>query len=319
MDRTLKILNSIEKSAGKILVVMGGSSAERDISIKSGEAVYNSLRNYKLQSCLYDWSGRNLDFLQKTDFDTCFIAVHGRGGEDGKLQAALDILGKPFTGSGFMASAIAMHKYRTKQIWSVNGLNTPNSLLWQKDFSYQFILDEIGLPLMIKPVHEGSSVGISLVSKENEIMPAIEKAEKFDNEILIEQFIEGHEYTVSILNNYSLPSIKLETPRQFYDYDAKYLSKDTRYICPSGLDSTEEKIISGLAIKAFRALGCDGWGRIDFIRDNTGEFYLIEANTVPGMTNHSLVPMAALQAGISFDELVLRILSSSIKGVENES
>ncbi len=318
MDSTLEILNSIEKSAGKILVVMGGSSAERDISIKSGEAVYNSLRNYKLQSCLYDWSGKNLDFLQKKDFDTCFIAVHGRGGEDGKLQAALDILGKPFTGSGFMASALAMHKYRTKQIWSVNGLTTPNSLLWQKDFSYQFILDEIGLPLMIKPAHEGSSVGISLVSQENEITPAIEKAEKFDNEILIEQFIEGDEYTVSILNNYSLPSIKLETPRQFYDYDAKYLSKDTRYICPSGLDSIEEKIISGLAIKAFRALGCDGWGRIDFIRDNTGEFFLIEANTVPGMTNHSLVPMAALQAGISFDELVLRILSSSIKGVENE-
>ena len=319
MNSTLKMLNSIENSAGKILVVMGGSSAERDISIQSGKAVHNSLCNYKLQSCLYDWSGRNLDFLHNIRFDTCFIAVHGRGGEDGKLQAALDILGKPFTGSSFMASAIAMHKYRTKQIWSVNGLITPNSLLWQKDFSYQFILDEIGLPLMIKPAHEGSSVGISLVLKEDEIMPAIEKAEKFDNEILIEQFIQGDEYTVSILNNYPLPSIKLETPRQFYDYDAKYLSNDTRYICPSGLNSTEEKIIAGLAIKAFRALGCDGWGRIDFIRDKTGEFFLIEANTVPGMTNHSLVPMAASQAGISFDELVLRILSSSIKGVDNES
>ena len=319
MNNASKILECIKKSVGKILVIMGGSSSERDISIQSGEAIHSALCNYQLQSCLYDWSGKELDFLQSVEFDTCFIAVHGRGGEDGKLQAALGIHGKPYTGSGFMASAIAMHKYRTKQIWSCNGLNTPKSLLWRDgDPSQQFILDELGLPLMIKPVREGSSVGVSLVLKENDISAALEKAQKFDNEILIEQFIQGDEYTVSILGNNPLPSIKLETPRQFYDYDAKYLSEDTRYICPSGLRNFDELTISDIAIKGFKALGCGGWGRVDFIRDSSGEFFLIEVNTVPGMTSHSLVPMAALEAGIRFDELVLRILTSSIKGFENE-
>ncbi len=318
MNSASKFLKSIGKLESQILVVMGGSSAERDISIKSGEAIHSSLCNSQLQSCLYDWSGKELDFLRSSKFDICFIAVHGRGGEDGKLQAALEMHGKPFTGSGFMASAIAMHKYRTKQIWSSTGLTTPKSLLWQDDFSQQFIVDELGLPLMIKPAHEGSSVGISLVLKSNDITAALKKARKFDNEILIEQFIHGDEYTVSILGNQPLPSIKLETPRQFYDYEAKYLSEDTRYICPSGLSNIEELTISDIAIKAFKALGCEGWGRVDFIRDYSGEFFLIEVNTVPGMTSHSLVPMAALEAGISFDELVLRILSSSIQGFENE-
>ena len=318
MNSASKLLKSIEKSVGKILVVMGGSSAEREISIQSGEAVHSSLCNSQLESCLYDWSGKELNFIQTLEFDICFIAVHGRGGEDGKLQAALEIHGKPFTGSGFMASAIAMHKYRTKQIWSFNGLTTPKSLLWQDSISQQFILDELGLPLMIKPAHEGSSVGVSLVLKEDDISPALQKAQKFDNEILIEQFIQGDEYTVSILGNHPLPSIKLETPRQFYDYCAKYSSEDTRYICPSGLSNIDELTISDIAIKAFKALGCDGWGRVDFIRDSSGEFFLIEVNTVPGMTNHSLVPMAALEVGIPFDELVLRILGSSIEGFENE-
>ena len=318
MNSASKLLKSIENSVGKILVVMGGSSAEREISIQSGEAVHSSLCNSQLESCLYDWSGKELDFIQTVEFDICFIAVHGRGGEDGKLQAALEIHGKPFTGSGFMASAIAMHKYRTKQIWSFNGLTTPKSLLWQNNISQKFILDELGLPLMVKPAHEGSSVGVSLVLKEDDISPALQKAQKFDNEILIEQFIQGDEYTVSILGDHPLPSIKLETPRQFYDYHAKYSSEDTRYICPSGLSNIDELKISDIAIKAFKALGCDGWGRVDFIRNSSGEFFLIEVNTVPGMTNHSLVPMAALEVGISFDELVLRILSSSIEGFENE-
>ncbi|OUU75482.1 MAG: hypothetical protein CBC29_04075 [Methylococcaceae bacterium TMED69] len=318
MNSASKLLKSIENSVGKILVVMGGSSAEREISIQSGEAVHSSLCNSQLESCLYDWSGKELDFIQTVEFDICFIAVHGRGGEDGKLQAALEIHGKPFTGSGFMASAIAMHKYRTKQIWSFNGLTTPRSLLWQNNISQQFILDELGLPLMIKPAHEGSSVGVSLVLKEDDISPALQKAQKFDNEILIEQFIQGDEYTVSILGDHPLPSIKLETPRQFYDYHAKYSSEDTRYICPSGLSNIDELTISDIAIKAFKALGCDGWGRVDFIRNSSGEFFLIEVNTVPGMTNHSLVPMAALEVGISFDELVLRILSSSLEGLEHE-
>tara|TARA_Y200000002_G_scaffold258849_1_gene214623 strand:- start:209 stop:1165 length:957 start_codon:yes stop_codon:yes gene_type:complete len=318
MNSASKLLKSIENSVGKILVVMGGSSAEREISIQSGEAVHSSLCNSQLESCLYDWSGKELDFIQTVEFDICFIAVHGRGGEDGKLQAALEIHGKPFTGSGFMASAIAMHKYRTKQIWSFNGLTTPRSLLWQNNISQQFILDELGLPLMIKPAHEGSSVGVSLVLKADDISPALQKAQKFDNEILIEQFIQGDEYTVSILGDHPLPSIKLETPRQFYDYHAKYSSEDTRYICPSGLSNIDELTISDIAIKAFKALGCDGWGRVDFIRNSSGEFFLIEVNTVPGMTNHSLVPMAALEVGISFDELVLRILGSSLEGLENE-
>ncbi len=311
-------LEAIKKNVGKVLVVMGGSSAEREIAIRSGEAVHKSLCNYQLQSFLFNWSGKDLDFLRNIDFDTCFIIVHGRGGEDGKLQAALDIWGKPFTGSGFTASAIAMHKFRTKQIWEWCGLRTPRSLLWSENLRVNSVLEELSLPLMIKPAHEGSSVGISLVDKRDDILIAIDKAKKYDKEILVEEYIEGTEYTVSIVDNHPLPSIKLQTPRQFYDFDAKYLSNDTEYICPSGLTIEEEKLISTLGMKAFEAIGCTGWGRVDFIRNKNGEFFLIEVNTVPGMTDHSLVPMAAKQQGILFDELVLRILCSSIKGYEHE-
>ncbi len=303
----------LEESVGKVLVIMGGCSAERDISIQSGEAVHKSLLKYKLQSSLFDWSGRDLNFLRDVDFDTCFIALHGRGGEDGKVQAALEILGKRFTGSGFMASAIAMHKFRAKQIWKTCGLTTPRSFLLSDNCNDQVVLNHLDLPFMVKPVHEGSSVGVSLVIDSNEVSNAINKARKFDKEILIEQFIKGGEYTVSIVGNEALPSIKLETPRQFYDFDAKYLSEDTKYICPSGLSDSEENVISSIAINAFKAIGCSGWGRVDFIRDSVGKFFLIEINTVPGMTQHSLVPMAALQVGVSFDELVLRILMSSAR------
>ena len=221
------ILETIKKNVGKVLVVMGGSSAEREISIRSGVAVHKSLCNYQLQSFLFDWSGKDLDFVRNIDFDTCFIIVHGRGGEDGKLQAALDIWGKPFTGSGFTASAIAMHKFRTKQIWESCGLRTPKSLLWNESSGVNFVLGELTLPLMIKPAHEGSSVGISLIDNRDEILIAIDKAKKYDKEILVEEYIEGTEYTVSIVDNHPLPSIKLQTPRQFYDFGTNRISQTT--------------------------------------------------------------------------------------------
>ncbi len=302
---------------GKVAVLLGGNSAEREVSLKSGEAVYQSLLAQKLDVIKFDPKERDLLDLQQEGIHRVWIALHGRGGEDGTLQAVLESMNIGYTGSGVLGSALAMDKWRSKMIWKACGLSVAaHALVTTND-----VLDEqmirklyakLGPTLFVKPSHEGSSVGMSKVKKAEELKPAIESALKFDSEVLVERFIDGKEYTVSILNGVALPSISMVTPREFYDYEAKYQSTETQYFCPSGLTVEEESKLGKIALKAFNALSCGGWGRIDFIRDkHDGEFKVLEANTVPGMTKTSLVPKAAKQNNMSFDELTLAILQTS--------
>lgn len=304
-------LTRIARAAGRVGVLMGGRSAEREVSLKSGQAVLAALVAAGVEAVAVDWNGGlDLQLLERR-FDRVFIALHGRGGEDGEVQALLELLGLPYTGSRMLGCALAMDKYRSKLAWLGAALPTPPYLLVEADARPGALADALGLPLMVKPAREGSSLGVSKVTTVDELPAALAHARGYDELVIAERCIVGGEYTLAIVDGRALPVIKLETPHAFYDYAAKYLVDSTRYLCPCGLDAAAEQAAAELGLAAFAALGGHGWGRVDFMRDLDGRNWLIELNTVPGMTDHSLVPMAARAAGISFGELVLAILGSS--------
>jgi D-alanine-D-alanine ligase len=298
---------------GKVAVLMGGTSAERDISLKSGSAVLSGLLQRDVDAHAVDTREQTLQSIQQAAYARAFIILHGRGGEDGVMQGALETIGLPYTGSGVLGSALSMDKLRCKQLWHGMGLPTPQWHVLESESDCDKAVAQLGLPLIVKPAHEGSSVGMSKVEQAEQLVAAWKLAAEYDNCVLAEQWINGAEYTASILGDKVLPLIKLETPHAFYDFDAKYVANDTRYLCPCGLTEQEEARIAGIAKQAFDAVAASGWGRVDFICDAKGQPWLIEVNTVPGMTDHSLVPMAARAAGIEFDELVWRILQTSEK------
>lgn len=301
-------------SAGHVGVLMGGTTAEREVSLNSGNAVARALNEAGIKVTTIDWDGSLESLTKATDIDRFFVALHGRGGEDGQVQAALELLGREYTGSGVAACALAMDKVRSKWTWAGAGLPTPKFevVAEHEPGDAEHLLQSLGLPMFIKPAREGSSIGISKVDSGEQIADAIKQAKQFDGLVLAEQFVAGGEYTISIVAGKALPTIKLETPRGFYDYQAKYLADDTNYLCPCGLDRDAEVSAEQLALRAFETLGGRGWGRIDLMRDGDGKMWLIEMNTVPGMTDHSLVPMSGLAAGWSFQQLVLVILGSSM-------
>lgn len=293
---------------GKVAVLFGGRSAEREVSLKSGAAVLASLLRSGVDAHAFDPATRSLQGLVDEGFDRAFIALHGRFGEDGTVQGALELLGIPYTGSGVMASALGMDKWRSKLVWQAGGLPVPEFVMLDELSVTADVIQQLGLPLFVKPANEGSSVGISKVKAASELQAAYLDAARHDKLVIAERFIGGGEYTVAILGGQALPVIKIEPACEFYDYEAKYLRDDTRYLCPSRLDEAREAEMQGLALKAFALIGGQGWGRVDFLMSEAGEPYVLEINTSPGMTDHSLVPMAAREAGISFDELVLRVL-----------
>lgn len=297
---------------GKVAVVYGGTSAEREVSLESGKAVYAALQRKGVDAHALDAFGAELlRLLQQGSFDRAFIVLHGRGGEDGVLQGALDMLGLPYTGSGVLGSALGMDKVRTKQVWQALGLPTPEFALLQSADDVARALQQIGLPLIVKPAREGSTLGITQVTTAEALRPAWQAALSYDTDVVAERYVQGAEYTASLLDGEALPLIRIEAASGFYDYQAKYVANDTRYLCPCGLDPQRERELQQLAVRAFEALGCSGWGRVDFICDAQGQPWLLEANSVPGMTSHSLVPMAAHAAGMDFDTLVWRILETS--------
>lgn len=302
---------ALRARAGRIVVLMGGESAEREVSLRSGGAICRALEKLGCDVMALDWRAALLPELLAMRPDRVFIALHGRGGEDGCLQGALQVAGIPYTGSGVLACALAMDKIRTKQVWQSMNLPTPDFVVADPTLPAQQIIARLGLPVMVKPAREGSSIGISLVRDASALDAALALARSHDAQVLVEAFISGGEYTVSIVDNAVLPAIKLETPREFYDYEAKYHATTTRYLCPAGLSEAEERAMASVARAAFEAVGAEGWGRVDFMRDAAGQVWLIEVNLVPGMTDHSLVPMAADVAGWSFEDLVARILRSS--------
>ncbi|XXN63900.1 D-alanine--D-alanine ligase [Enterobacter ludwigii] len=299
----------------KVAVLMGGTSAEREVSLMSGAAVLAGLREMGIDAHAVDTRDVSVLNLKQQGFAKAFIALHGRGGEDGTLQAVLDFLQLPYTGSGVMASAITMDKLRSKLLWQGRGLPS-GKFVWLTRQQHEQGLDAdtiaaieaLGLPLFVKPSCEGSSVGISRVNSAEALPAALDEAFRHDNDVLIEAFLSGAEYTVGIVGEQILPSIRIKTASEFYDYEAKYISDDTEYFCPSGLSAEQEAELQTLVWAAWRALGCSGWGRVDVMADSEGNFQLLEVNTSPGMTSHSLVPMAAKQAGYSFPQLVARIL-----------
>jgi D-alanine-D-alanine ligase len=297
---------------GKVAVLMGGNSAEREISLNSGHAVLQALLAEGVDAVKIDTAHHAIAQLTTTPFNRAFIVLHGRGGEDGTIQALLQQLHIPYTGSGVMASAIAMDKYRTKLIWQGLGLPTPPCIVLEAQTDFNHVVEQFGLPLMVKPVLEGSSVGISKVTESQALPKAYSEAAQFNCEVIAEKFITGVEYTVAILHNSVLPLIQLAPARAFYDYVAKYTDSGTQYICPCGLPTEKEQELQSLALQAFLAVGASGWGRVDLMLDTDGQPWLIEINTVPGMTDHSLVPMAAKTAGMTFNQLVLKILETSL-------
>ncbi len=297
---------------GKVAVMMGGSSAEREISLQSGRAVLDALQRQKIDAHIVDPQKDMMTQLEKGKYDRVFIALHGRGGEDGLMQGMLETLGLPYTGSGVLGSSLAMDKCRSKRIWQSYEIPTPPFVELDEHSDWVDVAKYLGLPLIVKPVREGSSYGASKVKELNEMEDAWRQACEYDERVMAESWIEGDEYTVSILADESLPMIRLETPREFYDYEAKYIAESTQYHCPSGLDVEIENELSKLAVDAFQALDASGWGRVDLMVDANGKPWLIEVNTIPGMTSHSLVPMSAKGAGINFDELTLKILATSL-------
>jgi D-alanine-D-alanine ligase len=294
------------RNFGKVAVLFGGISGEREVSLKSGAAVLAALQRQGVDAHAFDPAERPLHDLES--FDVAMINLHGRFGEDGAMQGALELLGIPYTGSGVMASAIGMDKWRTKLIWSAAGVSTPAFEVVTAKSDFAAIEQKLGLPLFVKPANEGSSIGISKVKQVGGLKAAYELAAKSDPLVIAEQFVGGGEYTVGILGDQALPIVRIVPKNEFYDFEAKYLRDDTEYLCPCGLSAQKEAQIQQQALQAFNAVGCSGWGRVDFLMDESGQHYFLEVNTSPGMTDHSLVPMAAKAAGISFDELVVRVL-----------
>ena len=293
---------------GKVAVLMGGKSAERAVSLKSGARVLEALRKKGVDAHAFDPAERGLDALMSERFQRAFIALHGRYGEDGTVQGVLELLGIPYTGSGVLGSALAMDKWRTKLLWQAAGVSTPRQELLGPDTDLAAVAARLGLPLMVKPANEGSSIGMTKLRDAARFDEAYALAANYDKLVIAEAFIDGPELTAGILGGEALPLIRLETPRDFYDYEAKYLADDTRYLVPCGLPGETEAMIQREALRAFFALGCRGWGRVDLMLDRSGKPQFLEVNTSPGMTDHSLVPMAARHAGISFEDLCLRIL-----------
>lgn len=297
---------------GKVAVLYGGWAAERPVSLKSGAAVLAALQESGVDAHGIDVDRDILSVLQAGNYDRVFNILHGRGGEDGVIQGALELLGLPYTGCGVKASAISMDKLMTKRLWLGAGLPTPNYRVLTADTNFDAVVAELGLPLIVKPASEGSSIGISKVTEAAALKPAYEAAAQSDPVVIVEQWITGSEYTAGILAGEPLPLIRVEVPGVFYDYEAKYISNDTRYFCPCGLTAAEESRVCQLALQAFAAVGGRGWGRVDMMRDQQGNTWLIEVNTNPGMTDHSLVPMAARAVGMDFNALVLRILETTL-------
>ena len=299
-------------SLGKVAVLMGGRSSEREISLLSGKGVLAALRSKGVDAHAFDPAERDLADLKREGYARCFIALHGRGGEDGTLQGALEVLGIPYTGSGVLGSAVGMDKWRTKMIWIANGIPTPRYRILSAGDDWNAVARELGLPLIVKPANEGSTLGLTKVTDASQLPAAYElAARKFHDIALAEQFIDGPEYTASILGDTALPLIRIEAPQGNYDYQNKYFTDDTKYHCPCGLPDAKEAELRALALRAFRLAGCTGWGRIDLLLDRDGHPYLLEVNTSPGMTGHSLVPMAARRAGLSYEDLCVRILESA--------
>jgi len=293
---------------GKVAVLMGGKSAERAVSLKSGAMVLAALRKKGVDAHAFDPAERGLDALMSERFQRVFIALHGRYGEDGTVQGALELLGIPYTGSGVLASALAMDKWRTKLLWQAAGVPTPRQELLAPDTDLGAVAARLGLPLMVKPANEGSSIGMTKLREAARFDEAYALAANYDKVVIAEAFVDGPELTAGIVGGDALPLIRLETPRDFYDYEAKYLADDTRYLVPCGLPGETEAMIQREALRAFSVLGCRGWGRVDLMLDPSGTPQFLEVNTSPGMTDHSLVPMAARHAGVSFEDLCLRIL-----------
>jgi D-alanine-D-alanine ligase len=293
---------------GKVAVLLGGKSAEREVSLKSGNAVLAALKRRGVDAHPFDPAERELAELKTAGFACAFIALHGGYGEDGTLQGALELMGMPYTGSGVLASSLAMDKWRTKLIWQAAGIPVPDYEVLDAASDFAAVEARLGLPLFVKPAREGSSIGISKVKTPGGLRAAYDEAAKHDSLVIAEAYIGGGEYTVAILGATALPVIKIEPASEFYDYEAKYLRDDTRYLCPCGLAPEQEKRIQEQARKAYAVIGGNGWGRVDFLMDEAGNPYFLEVNTAPGMTDHSLVPMAARAAGMSFEELVVKIL-----------
>ncbi len=300
------------RSFGKVAVLFGGTSAEREISLKSGNAVLAALKSRGVDAHAFDPAERPLADLKADGFERVFLILHGRGGEDGTAQGALELMGIPYTGSGVMASAVGMDKWRTKLLWRGAGLPVPDYALLDADSDFDAVERQLGLPLFVKPANEGSSVGVTKVKAPGALAAAYQEAARHDALVLAERYVGGGEFTVGMLgegdNLRALPVVKIEPATEFYDYEAKYFRDDTRYLCPSGLPAEKETEMQVLAKRAFSVLGCRGWGRVDVLLDTDGTPYLLEINTAPGMTDHSLVPMAARVAGLDFPELCVKVL-----------
>jgi D-alanine-D-alanine ligase len=306
----------LNKQFGRVAVLLGGNSGEREVSLNSGGAVLAALLRQGVDAHAFDPAAQKIADLSL--FDRAFISLHGRGGEDGTIQGALETLGVPYTGSGVMASSIGMDKWRTKLLWCATDVATPDFVLVQAQSDFAAIEQKLGLPLFVKPANEGSSIGITKVKSGGALKAAFELAEKSDPLVIAEKFVGGGEYTVGILGDenlglVALPIVRIVPKNEFYDYDAKYLRDDTEYKCPCGLSAEKEAQIQQEALQAFRVIGCKDWGRVDFLMDDAGNHYFLEVNTSPGMTDHSLVPMAAKAAGLDFDTLVMRILALTLE------
>ena len=299
---------------GKVAVLFGGSSAEREVSLMSGQAVLAALQGAGVDAHGFDPAEQSLDVLRKEQFERAFIILHGRGGEDGTVQGALELLKIPYTGSGVMASALSMDKWRTKLIWLANGLPTPRYVILHEKSDWSAVVQKLGLPIFVKPVHEGSSMGACKVTSASELPAAWASAARYDDLVIAEEFIQGQELTIPFLGDRVLPIVRISAPDGKYDYQNKYFNDETRYDCPSGLPPEQEAALQEMVIQSARVLGCRGWGRVDVILRDDGQPYLLEMNTLPGMTGHSLVPKSAAVAGLSFEALCLEILAGARLG-----
>lgn len=297
-------------SEGRIAVLMGGNSAEREISLLSGQAVLAALRSKGIDAIGIDVDTDIANRLRVERIDYVFNMLHGRGGEDGKLQGMLEMMGIPYTGSGLLASALAMDKVKTKQLWLASELPTPRFAVLDDGSNWQTLIAELG-EVVVKPAHEGSSIGMSMATDADALRNAYNKARTYDTAVMAEQRIRGSEFTVPVIHGEAFPAIELSTTHEFYDYDAKYLANDTRYLCPAPLTAEKSKELADLCLHAFNVIGAEGWGRVDVMQDEAGKFWLLELNTVPGMTDHSLVPQSGAARGLDFPALVLHILDGA--------